>query len=84
MAPKGSRQGKRKTTAKGKSPTSVINRCLTLNQDHIQGFTSEHIRRLIRIYNVCRIKDERPWDLFEDIIFLDPVTTHGVSQFQLM
>jgi hypothetical protein len=65
-------------------PTSVINRRLSLDRDHIKGFISEHIRGLIRIYNVCGVKDERAWDLFYDIIFLDPVTTRHFSQFQLM
>jgi len=84
MAPKGSRKGKAKATAKAKMPTSVINRSLSLDRDCIKGFISEHIRGLIQIYNVCGVKDERAWDLFYDIIFLDPVTTHHFSQFQLM
>ena len=50
----------------------------------MNGFISEHIRGLIRIYNVCGVKDERSWDLFYDIIFLDPVTTNHFSQFHLM
>jgi hypothetical protein len=36
------------------------------------------------IYNVCSIGDERAWDLFYDIIILDPVTTCHFSQLQLM
>src|SRR5882757_9822566 len=84
MAPKGSRKGKGKATARAKMPTSVINRRLSLDRDRIKGFISEHIRGLIRIYNVCGVKDERAWDLFYDIIFLDPVTTCHFSQFQLM
>jgi len=83
MAPKGSRKGKRKATARAKMRTSVINRCLSLDRDRIKGFISEHIRGPIRIYNVCGVKDERAWDLFYDIIFLDPVTTRHFSQFQL-
>jgi len=67
-----------------KMPTSVINRRLSLDWDRIKRFISEHIRGLIRIYNVCGVKDERAWDLFYDIIFLDPVTTRHFSQFQLM
>jgi len=82
MAPKGSRNGKGK--AKAKMLTSVINRRLSLDRDCIQGFILEHIRGLTRIYNVCGVKDERAWDLFYDIIFLDPVTTRHFSQFQLM
>jgi hypothetical protein len=44
----------------------------------------EHIRGLIRIYNVCGVKDERAWDLFKNMIFVDAVTTSHFSQFQLM
>jgi len=65
-------------------PTSVINRRLSLDRDRIKGFISEHIRGLIWIYNVCGVNDERAWDLFYDIIFLDPVTTCHFAQFQLM
>jgi len=82
MAPKGSSKGNRK--ARGMMPTSVIHRHLSLDRDRIKGFISEHIRGLIRIYNVSGIKDERAWDLFQDIIFLDPVMTCHFSQFQLM
>src|SRR5882757_5527317 len=82
MAPNGSSEGKGKTRAK--MPTSVINRRLSLDRDRIQGFILEHIRGLIRKYNVCGVKDERAWDLFYDIIFLDPVTTRHFSQFQLL
>jgi len=82
MALKGSNKGKGK--ARAKMPTSVINRRLSLYRDGIKGFISEHICGLIRIYNVCGVKDERAWDLFYDIIFLDPVTTRHFSQFQLM
>jgi hypothetical protein len=82
MAPKGSSKGKGK--ARAKMPTSVINRCLSLDWNRIKGFISEHIRGLIRIYNVYGIKDERARDLLYDIIFLDPVTTSHFSQFQLM
>jgi hypothetical protein len=79
---KGQQQGKGK--ARVKMPTSVINRSLSLDRNRIQGFISEHIRGLIRIYNVCSVKDERAWDLVYDIIFLDPVTTRHFSQFELM
>jgi len=82
MAPKGSSKGKGK--ARAKVPTSVINRRLSLDRDGIKGLILEHIRGLIRIYNVCGVKDERAWDLFNDIIFLDPVMTRHFSQFQLM
>jgi len=84
MAPKGNRKGKGKATARAKMPALVINQRLSLDRDRIEGFILEHIRRLIRIYNVCGVKDERAWDLFYDIIFLDPVTTRHFSQFQLM
>ena len=46
-------------------------------------FISEHIRALIRIYNVRVVKASRAWDLFYHLIFLDLVTTHHFSQFQL-
>jgi len=65
-------------------PTSVINRRLSLDRNRIKGFISEYIRGLVRIYNVCGVEDERAWDLFYGIIFLDPVTTRYFSQFQLM
>jgi len=84
MAPKGSLKGKGKATARAKMPTSVINRHLSLDRDRIRGFILEHIRGLIWIYIVCGVKDERAWDFFNDINFLDPVTTHHISQFQLM
>ena len=64
--------------------TLGINRRLSLDWDCIKVFISDHIRGLIVIYNVCGVKDERAWDLFNDIIFLDPVTTRHISQFQLM
>jgi hypothetical protein len=73
MAPKGSSKGKEKAGVQ--MPTSVINGRLSLDRDRVKGFISEHIRGLIRIYNVCGVKDDRAWDIFYDIIFLDPVTT---------
>jgi len=82
MARKGSSKGKGK--ARAKMPTSVINRCLSLDRDRIKAFILEHIRGLIRIYNVCGVRDEWVWDLLYDIIFLDPVTTCHFSQFQMM
>jgi len=82
MAPKGSSRGKGK--ARAKMPTSGINRCLSLDRDRMKGFIIEHIRGLIRIYNVCGVMDERAWDHSYDIIFLDPVTTRHFSQFQLI
>jgi hypothetical protein len=65
-------------------PTSVMNQCLSLDQDGMKGFILEHICGPIRIYNVCGINDERVWDVLHDIIFLDRVTTGHFSQFQLM
>jgi hypothetical protein len=79
MAPMGSSKGKRKVRAK--IPTSVINRRLSLDRCCVKGFISEHIRGLIRMYNVCGLKDEKAWDLVYDIIFLDPATTRQFSQF---
>jgi len=64
--------------------TSVVDQHLSLDQDSIEEFISEHIRRLIQIYNLCGVQDERAWDLFYAIIFLDPLTTRHFSQFQLM
>jgi len=84
MAQKSSRNGKWKATARTKTPWSNINRRLALDPDRTEGFISGHICGLIRINNVWGIKDERAWDLFNDIIFLDPVTTRHFSQFQLM
>jgi hypothetical protein len=57
---------------------------MTLYQDRVKGSISEHIRGLVWIYNVCVVKDERAWDLFDHIIFLHPVTTRQFSQFRLM
>jgi len=82
MAPMGSRKGK--GTASAKMTTWVINQCLLLDRDCIKGIIPQPIRGLIWIYNLCDVKDEMAWDLFYDIIFLDPVTTCHFSQFQLM
>jgi len=84
MAPKGSGKEQGKATVMAKMPTSVINRSLSLDRDRIKGFILKHICGLIRIFSVCAVKDERAWDLFYDIVFLDPVTTRHFSQFQLM
>jgi hypothetical protein len=84
MAPKGSCKGKGKATTRAKMPTSGINRGLALDRDRIKGFISEHICGLIWIYNVCGVKDEWCWDLFDGIFFLDPVTTRHFSQLQLI
>jgi len=84
MAPEGSRKQKGEATGRAKMPTSVINRCLSLDRDTIKGLISQHIRGLIQIHKVCGVKDERAWDLFHDVIFLDPVTTRHFSQFQPM
>jgi len=84
MEPRGSRNDQGKATARSQMPTSVINLHLSLTQDYIKGFISEHICELIQIYNVCGIKDERAWDLFYHMIFLDPVTTRHYSQIPLM
>jgi len=82
MAPKGSSKGKWKDRAK--MLTTVINRRLLLDRDCIKGFISEQICGHVHMYNVCGVMNERAWDLFYDIIFLDPVTTRHFSQFQLM
>jgi hypothetical protein len=75
---------KGKGPARAKMPTSVINRRLSLDRDHIKGFITEQNHGGIRIYNVCGVKHERAWDLIYNIIFLDPVTTRHFSQFKLM
>jgi len=82
MAPKGSSKGKGKASAK--MTTSVINRCLSLDRDHIKRFILDQNRGLIQIYNVCSVKDERAWDLFYDKVFLDPVTSHNISPSELI
>jgi hypothetical protein len=82
MAPMGSSKAKGK--ARAKIPTLVINRYLSFDWDRIKGFISQHIHGLIWIYNVSGIKYEREWDLFCEIIFLDPVMTCHISQFQLI
>jgi hypothetical protein len=79
MAPKGSSKGKGKATARAKMPTLVGNQHLSLDWDQIKRFISEYIRGLILVYNLCAIKDERALDLFDNIIFLDEVTTHHFS-----
>jgi hypothetical protein len=84
MAPESNRKGMGRATPRANMPTSVITRHLSLDQDRLDGFISEHIRGHIRIFNICGVKDERAWDLFCDIIYLDPVTTCHFSQFQLM
>ena len=84
MAPKGSRKGKGKATARAKMPTLVINRHRSLDWDRIVGFISEHIRGLIVLYYVRGVEVQRAWHLIYDIIFFDPVTTRQFSQFQLM
>jgi len=64
--------------------TSGIYRCLTMDRDFIKEFISDHSHGLIHICDVCGVKDGRAQDCSDDIIFLDPVTTHHFSQLQLM
>ena len=84
MVSKGSRRGQWKATATGKMPLSVIYQRQSLDRDHIMGLISGHMRGLIRIQNVCSVKDVRPWDFFYGIIILDPVRTRHFSHFQRM
>jgi len=84
MAPKGSRNGKEKATARATLPTSVIHWHLSLDRDDIMWFILEHIREPIQIYNDCGVKVIRAWHLFYDIFFVYPLTTRHFSQFQLM
>ncbi|KAF8542577.1 hypothetical protein BDD12DRAFT_876118 [Trichophaea hybrida] len=81
MVPKGSSKGQ--GLVRAKIPISVINRRLSLDQVHMKGFMSVYIWVHILIYNVGVVKDDRAWDLFYDIIFLDPVMTRQFSQSQL-
>jgi hypothetical protein len=71
MAPQGSREGQRKATARGIVPTAVINRHLSFNWESIKGRISKLIIGLIQILHVCGVKNQRAWDIFYDIIFLD-------------
>jgi hypothetical protein len=82
MASNGSSKGTGRTSAK--TPTTVINRELSLDRECVKGFISEDICGLIQAYNLCGVKDETAWDLIYDIIFLDPVTSCHCSQFQQM
>jgi len=84
MAPKGSPKGMRKATARAMIPTSIINQGLSFDQGRISGFISEHIRGLIWLFHSWGVKDDRKWDIFYDVIVLDPVTTRHFSQFPLM
>jgi hypothetical protein len=59
MAPKGSRKETGEATASVEMRISVINRCLSLDPDRIQGFILEHIRGVIHIYNVTSGNDDR-------------------------
>ena len=59
-------------------PTREFGPVANTNRDRIKGVIKEHIHGLIRILNVCGVKDVRTWDLFDDIIFLDLVTTSHV------
>jgi len=84
MAPKGSGKWKGNATAGAKMATSGLNRRLSLDRDCIQGFFSEHICGLWRIYNVCSVMDGRAWELIYDKVIPDPVTTRHFSHFQRM
>jgi hypothetical protein len=84
MAPKGSHKGEEMATGRAKMRTSDINRHVELDRDRRREFIPEHIGGLTRIFYGCGVKEERVWDLFYDIISLDPVTTRHISQFQLM
>jgi len=74
-------QLERKGNSRAKMRTTDMNRPLWLDRDRIQWFISEHIHGLIYIYIVCSIKHDSAWDLCYDVIILDPVTTHHISQF---
>jgi len=82
MAPKGIPKGMGK--ARERMPTAVIKRLLSLDRDRQTEFISGHIRGLRQIYTFGGVKDERAWDLINNIIFLHPVPTHNFSKSQLM
>jgi hypothetical protein len=84
MAPNNILKGKRKATDEAKMPTLFLNQRLMLNRTSLKKFISELIVGLIRICSVTAVNNERPRDLFHAIIFLDPVTTRHLSQFQLI
>jgi hypothetical protein len=84
MAPKCSHRGKGKATARTIMPTLVVNWCLLLDQAQMKRFNTDKIRGLIWIYNVRGVKDVMAWNCIYDIMFIDPVTTRHISQFQLM
>jgi hypothetical protein len=79
MAPKGTCEGKGKISAKANIPTLLINRRLSLDWDCIKGFIAEHIRGLMRIYNDCGVNDNGGWDIFNNIMFRDPVMIHHIN-----
>jgi len=84
MAPKGSRKGKGKATARAKMPTSVIHRRLSLDRNSTTGFISVCIRGLVRMNYVCGVKDQRARTSFMIESFLIPSRLATFSQFQLM
>jgi len=84
IPPEGSPKEQGQETTTEKMTTSIINRCLSLDLDCVKGLILEHICGVIRIFNVCGVKDESAWDVFYDIIFVDPVTTRHLSQFPPM
>jgi len=81
MAPNGGHKGKGMGSVPGNMPISVINQCLSLDQQCIKEFISELICALIQVYNVCGLKDGRVWVHLYDIIFRNPVMTYPFSQF---
>ena len=84
MALNESSKAKGKATDRAIMPTSVINGRLFLDCDHIQGFLSEHVHQVLRIYKVCIVKDQMAWDLVCDVIILDPVTSRHFLELQPM
>jgi hypothetical protein len=49
-----------------------------------ESLMAEHLRALIRIYSIGGIKDGAIEQLFYEILFLDPLTTHHLGRFQGM
>jgi hypothetical protein len=84
ITPKGSSKGMGKAAGWATMPTSVTYRWLLLDRDFVPGFISENLSRHIWLGKICCFITERVWDLFHDIIFLNPVMARHISQFQLM
>jgi hypothetical protein len=79
---KGQQEWKWEGTAGARMPISVIYRCLSFSKDRMKELISEYISGFRWIHIVCSIKNQRAWDFFHDITFLDPVTTRHHPPFK--